>query len=190
MITKHVTRCSDLSNYKTVRRNLKTGDILFCGGNYLFSRLIRWRSSSEFSHAAILVWIQDRLLVLECHEWDGVRLVPLSSYLENYRNKGKRYNGSLAIGRSNSIDTTRINDALSWAISKLTEQYDWDAVIKLGLGLVPSSKVLRTDRRYLCSEFAGEVLYRAGGVCHRGRKYPFPEILAEDSHVNIYVRLK
>jgi hypothetical protein len=179
-----------MSNYEEVRSNLRTGDILFCGGNYLFSRLIRWRSCSEFSHAAILVWVHDRLLVLECHEWDGVRLVPLSSYTKNYRNKGKPYDGSLVVRRSKKIEAANLNNALCWALSKLTEQYDWDAVLKLGLGLMPDNKILRTDNRYLCSEFAGEVLHIAGGVPHSGRKYPFPETLANDCDASFRIRLQ
>src|SRR4051794_39918589 len=82
--------------YADVRARLRSGDLLFCSGNYLLSRAIRKSTRSPWSHVAVVLAIReiDRVLLLESVEDVGVRLAPVSSYLDDYAG-GQPYEGLL-----------------------------------------------------------------------------------------------
>lgn len=53
--------------YDQVRDRLRTGDLVFCSGTYLFSKSIQWFTKSVWSHVAIIYRDDNlrRILVLE-----------------------------------------------------------------------------------------------------------------------------
>lgn len=76
---------NDLSLYYEHRDELKDGDLLQFSGNSVLSRLIRWKTRSEFSHSALVIWIKDSdRIFTQTAEHSGVSLIPLSVYLEKY----------------------------------------------------------------------------------------------------------
>lgn len=69
-------------HYRTARQQIRSGDVLLFKGAGFWPRLIRWRTGSEFTHAALAVRCFGRLALFEAHERRGVRLFPLSRYLQ------------------------------------------------------------------------------------------------------------
>lgn len=74
-------------NYNELRRIVLTGDLLSCGGPWMFSRLIRWKTGQPRSHVGLAVWLQfnggeKRLCILESLVKQGIRIYPLRRYLE------------------------------------------------------------------------------------------------------------
>ncbi|QPW51563.1 hypothetical protein G9298_28185 (plasmid) [Bacillus thuringiensis] len=176
-------------SYQQARTDIMTGDILFCSGNYLVSELIKKASDSIFSHVALLLHWNDRVVVLESVEDDGVRAVPLSHYLYNYENSQKAYNGELYIARHEIIenpnfDKDKIKKMFGKAVDLLNRNYDKDEIAKIvariGLGIGRH----KDDNEYICSEFV-EACFRELEIelLHDQKGFIFPEHIAADSNI-------
>ena len=64
--------------YEDVRSKLKNGDILLYKANRLVDKLIRYATKSEYSHSGIIVWWNERLMVMDARSKTGVVIMPLS----------------------------------------------------------------------------------------------------------------
>ena len=53
-ITKKLLQAMPVINYEKIRDILKTGDIFFSSGNYLFSGVIQNLTKSTWSHVAVI----------------------------------------------------------------------------------------------------------------------------------------
>ena len=90
-----------ITNYDQFRPKIKSGDLLFCSGSGVFSRMIQEVTKSTWSHVGFVMRLDtiDRVMVLESLEPLGVRTVPLSKYLNDYDSRGNPYPGGIAIAR-------------------------------------------------------------------------------------------
>ena len=79
------TSCEEIAplQYVLVRKEIQDGDILLFQGRGLFSRLIRWGSTSPYSHCAVVFWWHDRLMVFQV-SGKGVEIVPASDCINKY----------------------------------------------------------------------------------------------------------
>ena len=176
-------------SYQLAKSKIKTGDILFCSGRYLVSEMIKKLSNSVFSHVALLVYWNERVLVLESVEDDGVRVVPLSHYLYNYENSKEKYNGEMYVARhevvdSSDFDKEKIKSMCGKAIDLLNRNYDKDEIAKIvariSLGIVRHTE----DFEYMCSEFVDECYKQLEIELTRDPMgFIFPEHIAADSYV-------
>lgn len=176
-------------SYQLARNEIKTGDLLFCSGSHILSELIKKMSDSMFSHVALLCYWNDRVVVLESVEDDGVRAVPLSHYLYNYENSMKKYNGEMYLARHDEVgnpyfDSGKINRMLGNAVDMLNRNYDKDEIARIvarvGLGVGKH----KDDKAYICSEFVDECFKQMGIKFLRDAKgFIFPEHIAADSKV-------
>lgn len=176
-------------SYEQARREIQQGDILFCSGRYLVSELIKNTSDSIFSHVGLLCYWNDRLVVLESVEDDGVRAVPLSHYLFNYENSKKKYNGELYIARHLSIndpdfENKKMKKMLGKAVDLLNHNYDKDEIAKIfariSLGIGRHSD----DQEYICSEFVEECFKQLEiELLHDSKGFIYPEHIAADPNV-------
>ena len=75
--------------YEIIRSNLKTGDIFFSSGSYTFSGIIQRLTKSTWSHVAVIYKDEElgRVLILEAEPNVGIRLIPLSKYLKDYKDR-------------------------------------------------------------------------------------------------------
>ena len=75
--------------YEKIRDYLKTGHIFFSSGSYTFSGIIQRLTKSVWSHVAIVYKDEElgRVMVLEAEPYVGIRLIPLSKYLKDYKGK-------------------------------------------------------------------------------------------------------
>jgi hypothetical protein len=121
-----------LSRYEDIRGEIRTGDLLFCAGNYALSRIIEHFSDSMFSHVGLLYCWNDRVLVFESVEDDGVRLVPLSHYVRDYENSGAAYDGRLFVGRHDDpLPPEQLLAMLGRAADELNRRYDKEEMIEI-----------------------------------------------------------
>ena len=176
-------------SYDQAISEINTGDILLCSGRYLVSELIKKVSDSVFSHVALLFYWNERVLVLESVEDDGVRIVPLSHYIKNYENSQEKYNGTLYIARHEELanpqfDKEKIKKMLGKAVDLLNRSYDKDEIAKIvsriGLGIGRH----KDDDEYICSEFVDECFKQLEIVFQRDSEgFIYPEHIAADLNV-------
>jgi hypothetical protein len=119
-----------LLDYDQVRDQLRTGDIVFCSGTYVFSKTIQWFTRSVWSHVGIIYRDDNlqRIFIIESETAIGVRLVPLSKYLRDYHGRNKPYKGRIVITRvSPTPDDEKLKTAISFGMDELTRPYDnWE----------------------------------------------------------------
>lgn len=167
-----------VSNYKDIRSEIRSGDILLCSGSGWFSKMIQSASNSVWSHVAFVMRLEiiDRVMVLESVEPSGVRTVPLSKYLNDYDSKGNPYPGGLAILRHKKFEELVPPEKLvkmgQFAVNLFGYPYDKDEIAKISariaLSHLPFSKkdkkrLLKRDREYICSEYVWET-YKSLGI--------------------------
>lgn len=70
-------------NYKEWRDILRDGDVVMYSGSGFFSWLIKKITRSNYSHAGIVVWWNNRLMVLEAIS-KGIVVTPLSENISHY----------------------------------------------------------------------------------------------------------
>lgn len=158
--------------YAEARDIIRTGDLLFCSGAKPVSRLIQTATRSPYSHVALVVRMLsiDRLLLLEA-EWPyGVRVVPLSSYFNDWNGCGKPYSGNLLVARHTALDGNN-EDAMALFLSELVDilgrPYSVRRVLRMGLREVAALaglrfRELRLKKATVCSEYIYHAYSRLG----------------------------
>jgi hypothetical protein len=173
------------SRYGDIRAEMRTGDILLCAGNYPLSRMIEHFSDSMFSHVGLVYCWNERVLVFESVEDDGVRLVPLSHYVRDYENSGAAYDGRLFVGRHDDpLDAARTNAMLGRAADDLNRKYDTDEMLAILARITMGLGRHVDDDAYICSEFVERCFREVGiGFARDAQDYIFPEHIAADPSV-------
>lgn len=89
----------DVIRYEKIRDYLHTGQLVFCSGNYLFSGIIQKLTKSSWSHVGIIYKDEElgRVLLLEAEPYIGIRLIPLSKYIHDYKGTRRSYKGNLFV---------------------------------------------------------------------------------------------
>ncbi|MEC2198088.1 YiiX/YebB-like N1pC/P60 family cysteine hydrolase [Bacillus subtilis] len=173
--------------YRDLNNDLKNGDLLLCSGEYLVSKLIKQVSNSQFSHVGFIVKWKGLSLLIESVEDDGVRIVPLEHYLNNYENTNKGYNGKLYIARHKQLNNDNVekqNKIIVKGLSLLNKNYDKSEiaqiVARIGLGLGKH----KNNEEFICSEFV-DVCFKEADICFSSdeKGFIFPEHIAADPNV-------
>ena len=158
--------------YDDIRNQIKSGDILLCSGNAIFSKLIQRATNSIWSHVGFVIWLEsiNRLMVLESVETIGVRTVPLSSYAKDYNGSGKGYAGDILIARHRQFNPANINQLSKYAINLFGYPYDTDEILKIAarvgmkaFGYTSQSPDIQSQRAFICSEYAYDC-YESVGI--------------------------
>ena len=113
--------------YDKIREQFKTGDIVFCSGSYAFSGIIQNLTKSVWSHVAVVYKDEElgRVLMLEAEPQIGIRLIPLSNYLKDYKGTRRPYKGQIVIGHlQDPIEKDHLNRGISFGLDALTRPYD------------------------------------------------------------------
>lgn len=160
------------AHYHELRDQIKSGDILLCSGNALFSTLIQQATGSAWSHVAFILRLDviDRVMVLESVESIGVRAVPLSSYIRNYNGSGQGYPGKIMLARHEDVREENIIKLSKTATSLLGYPYDTEEIVRIAarigmddIGLKPSGRDPEPRREFICSEYA-YTCYKSIGI--------------------------
>ena len=153
-------------SYETVRDDLRSGDLLFCSGSYLFSGLIQRFTGSVWSHVGVVYRDEalQRVFVLESETGIGVRLAPLSKYLRDYHGRNRPYRGQILVGRvTPGLEAEQVRKAVSHGMDLLTRPYDNGEIVRIAARILFRIGRRSRDRKFICSELVDEC-FRSAGV--------------------------
>jgi len=127
---------------------LKRGDVLLFRGNDILSRIIRYATHSEFSHAAC--YLGDGQIVESAIK--GVEVVSLSG------------RDNFAVYRHFDHDTKQMEEAVDWMVEQEGKGYDYLGLFGIGLSIITKNKRNYFDdkNRYWCSELIADGYMRSG----------------------------
>ena len=191
-LTKEQLKKLPLSRYDAIRDQLKTGHIFFSSGSYTFSNLIQRLTKSIWSHVAIIYKDDElqRVMVLEAEPKVGIRLIPLSKYLKDYKGTKRPYKGQVVVAKLNfDIEQERMNKAISFGLDELTRPYDNWEIIRVFLRIVFRIGKRERNKNYICSELVRDAFSKAGVVFRRHDTYISPQEIWKDPRVVINYRI-
>jgi cell wall-associated NlpC family hydrolase len=164
-ITKREIKALPRIDYEAARASLCTGDLVFCSGSYLFSRLIQRFTRSVWSHVGIVYRDEQlqRVFVLESETGIGVRLVPLSKYLRDYHGRRRPYRGEIVVARLQPLpERPALERAINFGLDELTRPYDNGEILRIAARIMFRIGRRTRDRKYICSELVHECCRQAG----------------------------
>lgn len=191
-IIKREIKRLPVRRYEELRDELRSGDLVFCSGSYLFSGLIQRFTRSVWSHIGV-VYRDDhlqRLFILESETGIGVRLVPISKYLRDYHGRRRPYRGQIVVGR---VEPAPVDEqarrAISFGMDLLTKPYDNYEILRIAARIAFRVGRRVQDRKFICSELVDEC-YRAAGVRFARRdNYISPDDIWRDPGVRLLARV-
>lgn len=166
---KKVKIKNNIQEYQKMRGSLRTGDVVAFSGNGLSPLLIKFGTSSEYSHVGLVVRVnmgdgKKRVFLIEADNKKGIVLVRLSRKLEYY-------NGSACLYRLDDDLTENKNGKIKediiyeYVMEQLGKGYDYPAikgVVKTLLGFISLGS--QDDGTFICSELVGRALQVGGYV--------------------------
>ncbi len=179
-------------NYDKVRKELVTGDIVFCSGGYLFSKIIQKLTKSTWSHVAVVYKDEElgRVLLLEAEPLVGIRLIPLSKYLFDYKGKRKSYKGKIVVAKlTDKIEKSELNKGISFGLDELTRPYDNWEIVRIMLRILFKAGRKEKNRAYICSELVRDVFKKAGITFPMKDSYISPDAIWQDPRVMVKHRV-
>jgi cell wall-associated NlpC family hydrolase len=191
-ISKREIKALPVQAYDAVRDSLRSGDLVFCSGSYLFSGLIQRFTRSVWSHVGI-VYRDDnlgRVFVLESETGVGVRLVPVSKYLRDYHGRRRPYRGQIVVGRVQpALTTEQIRQGVSFGMDLLTKPYDNSEILRIALRIAFRVGRRTRDRKFICSELVDECFRAADVRFARPDNYISPQDIWRDPSVLLQARI-
>lgn len=178
--------------YEKIRDFLQTGHIFFSSGSYLFSGAIQRLTKSVWSHVAIVYKdVQlGRVMVLEAEPRIGIRLIPLSNYLKNYKGKNRPYKGQVVIAKLNfELEKPKLNKAISFGLDELTRPYDNWEIIRIMTRILFKIGKREKNKNYICSELVRDAFAKAGVYFKYNDSYVSPQEIWLDERVELKYRL-
>jgi uncharacterized protein YycO len=191
-LTKKEIEQFPLHPYAAMRKDLKTGDLVFCSGSYFFSRTVQRFTRSVWSHVGMIYKdpTLERVFILESETLIGVRLAPLSKYLRDYHGKNRPYIGNIMIARMNPpVDENKLNHAISFGMDELTKPYDNFEIMRIGLRILFNVSRRTRDRKYICSELVYECFNHIDVPFNLRDEYVSPDDIWQDEQVQPQYRI-
>ncbi len=150
-------------NYEALRDEFQTGDLIFLSGNHWLSSLIRWRSKGAWSHAGIVVKIEEinRVFLVESILEVGVRMIPMSFIINDYDGRHHHYNGRVAWARYKDLSPDKTLIIKEFALDNLSKQYDKKEYYRILWRTITGKAKVFHDTKYTCSEYVYEAFKRA-----------------------------
>ena len=159
--------------YQAVRRDLQSGDVMLFHSSDVSSQMIEHFTDSLWSHAAMLLRLNeiDRVLIMECVPGAGVRMMPLSTRINGIPGEMKPYQGKLLVARHRDFpsgDAAKVRTLAAIAMDRLGFPYSSQELVKIGeriaaslVGRVLPGSLSENDR-YICSEFVAMCFQEVG----------------------------
>ncbi len=191
-LTKKQLKELPVMPYEKIRDYLQTGHIFFSSGSYTFSGIIQKLTKSVWSHVAIVYKDEQlgRVMVLEAEPYVGIRLIPLSNYLRNYKGKKRPYKGQVAIAKLNfELEKPRLNKAISFGLDELTRPYDNWEIIRIMLRILFKTGKREKNKSYICSELVRDAFAKSGVLFKMNDTYISPQEIWLDERVELKYRL-
>lgn len=191
-VTKKQLKQMPVMPYEKIRDFVKTGDIFFSSGSYVFSGVIQWLTKSTWSHVAIIYKDEElgRVLVLEAEPYVGIRLIPLSKYLHDYKGKKRPYKGQVVIAKLNEpLQKERLNKGISFGLDELTRPYDNFEIVRIMMRILFHVSKREKNRSYICSELVRDIFAKAGLVMQYKDTYISPDNVWTDARIDMKYRI-
>jgi len=191
-LTKKQLKELSVMPYEKIRDYLQTGHIFFSSGSYTFSGIIQKLTKSVWSHVAIIYKDEQlgRVMVLEAEPYVGIRLIPLSNYLRNYKGKKRPYKGQVAIAKLNfDLEKPKLNKAISFGLDELTRPYDNWEIIRIMLRILFKTGKREKNKSYICSELVRDAFAKSGVLFKMNDTYISPQEIWLDERVELKYRL-
>ncbi|MBL0355423.1 MAG: hypothetical protein IPP72_00375 [Chitinophagaceae bacterium] len=173
--------------YEKIRSQLKTGDIVFCSGSYAFSGAIQKLTKSVWSHVAVVYKDEElgRVLMLEAEPQIGIRLIPLSNYLQNYKGTKRSYKGQLVVARLHQdLSKEQLNKGVSFGLDALARPYDNYEIFRIMIRILFRISKRERNKSYICSELVRDVFAKAGVIIQYKDTYISPNHIWVDERVD------
>lgn len=178
--------------YDKIRDFVKTGDIVFCSGGYLFSKIIQRLTKSTWSHVGVVYKDEElgRVLLLEAEPFVGIRLIPLSKYLRDYKGKKRPYKGKIFICKMTvAVEKPIFNKGISFGLDELTRPYDNWEIFRIMLRILFKAGKRERNRSYICSELVRDIYAKAGVLIHLRDSYISPDNIWKDERIEMRYRV-
>lgn len=191
-LTKKELKEIPVMPYEKVRGFLETGHIFFSSGSYTFSGIIQRLTKSVWSHVAIIYKDAqlERILVLEAEPYVGIRLIPLSNYLRNYKGKKRPYKGQVVVAKLNfNLEDEKLKKAISFGLDELTRPYDNWEIIRIMTRILFKVGRKEKNKSYICSELVRDAFAKAGVVFKMNDTYISPQEIWTDQRIELKYRL-
>lgn len=194
-----------VTDYRTLRPRLRSGDVMLCSGNGVFSAMIQQVTESVWSHAALVLRLDaiDRVMLLESVEPVGVRTIRLSKYLDNYRNDGLPYPGGIVVIRhrhfERQVDAEKLKELSGFAVNCLGRPYDREDIARIAARIMAARldytqeqwRRIERNEDYICSEYVARCYEQIGlPVRQRHPAFVAPADFAADPHFELVGVLK
>ena len=168
--------------FRDIRMQIQDGDLFLFRGNFRSSKIFEWLTHSYYSHATIVSWWGDRLMILQA-EGPGIQAIPLSVAIATYpgradwyRLRREDYPDSEATLKTVLLEA-KSDLGLPFGILDLFKRlFRWLKVVKLSDPVSPKGM--------FCSEYV-ERCFRIGGMPLRDAKdiATLPQQIAESPHI-------
>lgn len=191
-LTKTQLKKTPVIPYEKIRDYLKTGDIFFSSGSYAFSGVIQKLTKSTWSHVAVIYKDEElgRILVLEAEPSAGIRLIPLSKYLKDYKGTKRPYKGQVVIASLNKeVEKEHLNKGISFGLDELTRPYDNYEIIRIMMRILFHISKRERNRNYICSELVRDIFAKTGIIMQYKDTYISPEDIWTDERVEMRYRI-
>ncbi len=191
-ITKKQLKELPVIRYEKIRDHLKTGHIFFSSGSYLFSGIIQRLTKSVWSHVAIVYKDEElgRVMVLEAEPQVGIRLMPLSKYLYDYKGKRRPYKGQIVVAKFNfELEREMMNKAISFGLDALTRPYDNKEIVRIMMRILFKMGKREKNRNYICSELVRDAFSKSGVVFKLNDSYISPQEIWKDPRIEFKYRI-
>jgi hypothetical protein len=162
---------SRIVKYDQVRDQIKNGDVFMYKGKGFISSVIRWVTHSPYSHAALAVWWNQRLMVMEA-KGQGVIVNPTSRSIRHYRGDVEWFSCKKEISEDDRLRMVK------FAQEELGKSYGrWKAIL-LGIKILFEHDLEKRDRlkrekRLFCSEYVAQIYNFIGLDLKKGRSDRF-----------------
>jgi Permuted papain-like amidase enzyme, YaeF/YiiX, C92 family len=191
-VTKKILKEMPGYRYEKIRDYIKTGQIVFCSGSYAFSGIIQKLTKSTWSHVAVIYKDEalGRVLVLEAEPRYGIRLIPLSKYLRDYKGTKRPYKGQMVIAQLNTVlPKEELDRGISFGLDELTRPYDNYEIVRIMMRILFHISKRERNRAYICSELVRDIFVKAGILFHYKDTYISPDNIWSDHRVELKYRI-
>lgn len=191
-ITKKELKQLPVIPYEKIRDNLKTGHIFFSSGSYAFSGIIQHLTKSVWSHVAVIYKDEElsRVLILEAEPGVGIRLIPVSKYLNDYKGTKRPYKGQVVLAKLNfDLEKEKLNKGISFGLDELTRPYDNWEIIRIMMRILFKRGKKEKNRNYICSELVRDAYAKAGVLFKMNDSYISPQEIWKDERVEFKYRI-
>ncbi|MBL7740241.1 MAG: hypothetical protein JNK14_13580 [Chitinophagaceae bacterium] len=191
-ITKKQLKELPVIRYEKIRDHLRTGHIFFSSGSYMFSGIIQRLTRSVWSHVAIIYKDDElgRVMVMEAEPYVGIRLMPLSKYLYDYKGKRRPYKGQIVLAKLNfELGKDKLNKAISFGLDELTRPYDNKEILRIMMRILFKMGKKEKNRNYICSELVRDAFAKAGVVFTLNDSYISPQEIWKDPRIELKYRI-